>query len=203
MYLLLQNSLCLFLLLDWRITCLLLNKCSPVSQDPTPPSCSDSWSTDMNLQWPSGLRNTWFNTFGQAQTVSSPLISTYSSTCSWGFSWPLCCDNAFVDFCCFMFIWRVFFLINLILLVSTTGVWWPWRYGPALFSLALLSLIQNIVGIQVCWIINKPRDTCFRLCSVMCFGMRVFLIETFGLLFSASEQVEQITVQSSVLFDIV
>ena len=33
--------------------------------------------------------------------------------------------------------------------------------------------------------------------------MRVFLIETFGLLFSASEQVEQITVQSSVLFDIV
>lgn len=37
----------------------------------------------------------------------------------------------------------------------------------------------------------------------MYFGMSVFLIGTFGLLFSASEQVEQITVQPRVLFDIV
>ena len=33
--------------------------------------------------------------------------------------------------------------------------------------------------------------------------VRVFLIETFGLPLSASEHVEQITVQSSVLFDFV
>lgn len=160
------------------------------------------------MRWPFGPHSACLNTVVCPLTLSliprlpSPSTLAHPLTCSWIFPQPFGSGNIFIDSCYFVLIWYVFFSGQ----HCTIGVQYhkviAMKVWASCFSLAPLSSMWSIMGVQVCWIINKTSNTCSKLSNVMYSGMRVFLIETFGLLLSASEQVEQITVQSSVLFDI-